>query len=67
MGQQTNTQPGTETLSKSRHEQILDTIDEVTNISANLGIAQLQVEDEFLNGRTVHVKPLLPMAQVPAL
>jgi len=55
MGQQTNTQLGTETLSKSRHEQILDTIDEVTNISANLGIAQLQVEDEFLNGRTVHV------------
>jgi 7-keto-8-aminopelargonate synthetase-like enzyme len=55
MGQQTNAQAITETLSKSRHEQILDTIDEVTNISANLGIAQLNVEDEFLNGRTVHV------------
>jgi 7-keto-8-aminopelargonate synthetase-like enzyme len=55
MGQQTNTQATTETFSKSRHEQILDTIDEVTNISANLGIAQLNVEDEILNGRTVHV------------
>lgn len=48
---QTTTNP----ISKTRHEQILDTIDEVTNISANLGIAHLKIEDQELNGRTVHV------------
>lgn len=46
----------TSTVSKTRHEQILDTIDEVTNISANLGIAQLELEDQEINGRTIHVR-----------
>ena len=46
----------TTTLTKTRHEQVLDTIDEVTRISSNLGIAQLQIEDEDINGRTIRVK-----------
>lgn len=49
-------QTGTNVIARTRHEQILDTIDEVTNISANLGIAQLEIEDLDLNGRTIHVK-----------
>jgi len=49
-------QTGTNVITRTRHEQILDTIDEVTNISANLGIAQLEVEDLDLNGRTIQVK-----------
>ena len=39
----------TTSITKSRHEQVLDTIDEVTQISSNLGIAQLQIEDEELS------------------
>jgi hypothetical protein len=39
----------TTSITKTRHEQVLDTIDEVTQISSNLGIAQLQIEDEELN------------------
>ena len=46
----------TSAVSKTRHEQILDTIDEVTNISASLGIAQLKVESEEINGRTITIK-----------
>jgi 7-keto-8-aminopelargonate synthetase-like enzyme len=46
----------TTSISKTRHEQVLDTIDEVTQISSNLGIAQLQIEDEELSGRTIRVK-----------
>ena len=46
----------TSAVSKTRHEQILDTIDEVTNISASLGIAQLKVENEEINGRTITIK-----------
>ncbi len=46
----------TSAISKTRHEQILDTIDEVTNISASLGIAQLKVENEEINGRTISIK-----------
>jgi 7-keto-8-aminopelargonate synthetase-like enzyme len=46
----------TSAISKTRHEQILDTIDEVTNISASLGIAQLKVENEEINGRTIIIK-----------
>jgi 7-keto-8-aminopelargonate synthetase-like enzyme len=46
----------TSAISKTRHEQILDTIDEVTNISASLGIAQLKVENEEINGRTITIK-----------
>jgi len=46
----------TSAVSKTRHEQILDTIDEVTNISASLGIAQLKVENEEINGRTIRIK-----------
>ena len=45
----------TSTISKTRHEQVLDTIDEVTKISSNLGIAQLELEDQQINGRTIHV------------
>lgn len=44
------------TPSKTRHEQVLDTIDEVTNISSNLGIAHLTLEDKELNGRTMFVR-----------
>ncbi|MCB0819326.1 MAG: aminotransferase class I/II-fold pyridoxal phosphate-dependent enzyme [Bacteroidetes bacterium] len=46
----------TTTVSKTRHEQILDTIDEVTKISSGLGIAQLEIEDEEINGRTIRLK-----------
>jgi 7-keto-8-aminopelargonate synthetase-like enzyme len=46
----------TTSITKTRHEQVLDTIDEVTQISSNLGIAQLQIEDEELSGRTIRVK-----------
>jgi 7-keto-8-aminopelargonate synthetase-like enzyme len=46
----------TTTISKTRHEQVLDTIDEVTKISSGLGIAQLNIEDEEINGRTIRVK-----------
>ncbi len=46
----------TSTISKTRHEQILDTIDEVTKISSNLGIAQLSIEDQEIDGRTITVK-----------
>lgn len=46
----------TTTVSKTRHEQILDTIDEVTRISSGLGIAQLEIEDEEINGRTIRLK-----------
>lgn len=46
----------TTSISKTRHEQVLDTIDEVTQISSNLGIAQIQIEDEELSGRTIRVK-----------
>lgn len=43
-------------ISKTRNEQILDTIDEVTKISSNLGIAQLEIEDQEINGRTIQVQ-----------
>jgi 7-keto-8-aminopelargonate synthetase-like enzyme len=43
-------------IPKTRHEQILDTVDEVISISSNLGITQLKVEDDELNGRTIKVK-----------
>jgi 7-keto-8-aminopelargonate synthetase-like enzyme len=46
----------TSPVTKTRHEQILDTIDEVTNISSSLGIAQLKVENEEINGRTIIIK-----------
>ncbi|MEX1188007.1 MAG: aminotransferase class I/II-fold pyridoxal phosphate-dependent enzyme [Bacteroidia bacterium] len=46
----------TSTASKTRNEQILDTIDEVTKISSNLGIAQLEIEDQEINGRTIQVR-----------
>jgi 7-keto-8-aminopelargonate synthetase-like enzyme len=46
----------TSTLTKTRHEQVLDTIDEVTKISSGLGIAQLNIEDDEINGRTIRVK-----------
>ena len=46
----------TTSITKTRHEQVLDTIAEVTQISSNLGIAQLQIEDEELSGRTIRVK-----------
>lgn len=42
-------------IQKTRHEQVLETIDEVTRISSNLGIAQLQLEDTELDGRTILV------------
>jgi 7-keto-8-aminopelargonate synthetase-like enzyme len=48
--------PSTSSASRTRHEQILDTINEVTNISSNLGIAHLSIEDQELNGRTVVVR-----------
>ncbi len=41
--------------SKTRHEQVLETIDEVTNISASLGIAQLKVQDKEIQGSTIQV------------
>lgn len=41
--------------SKTRHEHVLDTIDEVTQISAGLGIAQLELQDEIIDGRLIHV------------
>lgn len=43
-------------VQKTRYEQVLDTIDEVTNISANLGIAHIEVEDYELDGRSIRVK-----------
>jgi 7-keto-8-aminopelargonate synthetase-like enzyme len=46
----------TSSVTKTRHEQILDTIDEVTNISSTLGIAQLKVENKEINGSTITVK-----------
>jgi 7-keto-8-aminopelargonate synthetase-like enzyme len=50
------TQTSTTTVQKTRYEQVLDTIDEVTNISANLGIAHIEVEDYELDGRSIRVK-----------
>lgn len=41
---------------KTRHDQVIETIDEVTRISSNLGIAQLTLEDTELDGRTMLVK-----------
>lgn len=43
-------------IAKTRHEQILDTVDEVIKISSSLGITQLKIEDDELNGRTIKVK-----------
>jgi 7-keto-8-aminopelargonate synthetase-like enzyme len=42
-------------ISRTRHEQVLDTIDEVTRISSSLGISQLQLEDAQLNGAYIQV------------
>ena len=46
---------------KSKHEQILDIIDEVTTNSKKLGIAHLYTEDESYNGKTVTLngRPML--------
>jgi 7-keto-8-aminopelargonate synthetase-like enzyme len=46
---------------KSKHDQILDIIDEVTQNSKKLGIAHLYTEDESYNGKTVTLnsKPML--------
>jgi len=43
-------------IAKTRHEQVLDTVDEVIKISSSLGITQLKIEDHELNGRTIKVK-----------
>jgi hypothetical protein len=40
---------------KTRHEQVLETIDEVTNISSSLGIAQLEVQDKEIHGASIQV------------
>jgi 7-keto-8-aminopelargonate synthetase-like enzyme len=48
-----NTQP--HTAARSKHDLVLDTIDEVTRISSSLGISQLQVQDEQLQGAVMHV------------
>ncbi len=42
-------------LAKSKHEQILDIIDDVTVTSSNLGIAQIVIEDDHLDGRHITV------------
>ncbi|MFN4121837.1 MAG: aminotransferase class I/II-fold pyridoxal phosphate-dependent enzyme [Flavobacteriales bacterium] len=46
----------TTTVAKTKHEQILDTVNEVADISANLGIAHITIEDEILNGRTIRIQ-----------
>src|ERR1700690_187706 len=40
---------------KSKHEQILDIIDQVSTTVSNLGIAYCTTEDYELNGRIIHV------------
>lgn len=46
----------TTTVAKTKHEQIIDTVNEVADISANLGIAHITIEDEILNGRTIRIQ-----------
>lgn len=46
----------TEVSSKTRNEHVLETIDEVTQISSSLGIAQLELQDEHIDGRTIRVR-----------
>jgi len=41
--------------SKSKHETVLDTVNEVTTIAKNLGIAQLTTENTELDGRMIQV------------
>ena len=40
---------------KSKHEQILDIVDQVSTTVSNLGIAYCSTEDYELNGRIIHV------------
>jgi 7-keto-8-aminopelargonate synthetase-like enzyme len=49
-------QSATSSQTKTRHEQVLETIDEVTNISSSLGIAQLEIQDEEIHGASIQVK-----------
>lgn len=45
----------TNTLIKTKHEQVLDTVNEIIDILDNLGIAHVNIEDESLNGRTIRI------------
>lgn len=45
----------TTTISKTKHEQVLDTVNEVIDILDNLGIAHVNIQDESLNGRTIRI------------
>jgi 7-keto-8-aminopelargonate synthetase-like enzyme len=46
----------TTTITKTRHEQVLDTVNEVIDILDNLGIAHVNIQDESLNGRTIKIE-----------
>lgn len=45
----------TEKNKKSKHQQIIEIIDQVSSISEKLGIAHQTIEDGYLDGRIIHV------------
>ncbi|MBT8196177.1 MAG: hypothetical protein KJO64_07105, partial [Bacteroidia bacterium] len=43
------------TTKKSKHQQIIEIVDQVSSISEKLGIAHQTIEDGYLDGRIIHI------------
>ena len=45
-----------ENSKKSKHQQIIEIVDQVSSISEKLGIAHQTIENDYLDGRIIHIE-----------